>query len=1317
MSSYDKEHFDHIFFRMRESQPRATKFYIVIVLIKLLPMFFQLNSLGYTELNDGKATFHQYFRYLSMCFYIQNSLDINSSVVIAGIFLGLNLILVGLLIYNLSMSKKIKKIDENYGSQNSLNCIFTFFSILAFFKYILFNQFFHEINFMPLICLGKIDIKKINSNSIISFKVDENYLTNICTGSNFTQFCFLSGLNFIIDLIMNYILSSRFFDYNILSDFFWNSPPNVVDSILYFESFFQVFFIMFLNYENKLYRQSISYFYLFNLVVAIIRFFLKKDFYTIKLKSTFSMIEIIKIMCFVGFIIVSIFYFFLNQFPNDFILVCLIFIELFISIVIYKFNHRADAKYVAAVISSTNLNSLNNNNITFILCYLITEFQIFSDVNIKFEDERLDLFLSNYVHHLKVCEDKLCPCKNMTKKVKEGTNVMRSNINANGNFGTNIVIPNQNNNNGTGSIINTNLTPISNSSNVISNNNPSSSIIGGSHINFYQSKNTAIRDDYVVNRFFYNISANISSIIKNTQSNNININNIKDTDKQKIVYNLRLRLINAVKKLISYRLENYYKNIKTSYSSNLGSNLKHLIRINFFSLNLLLNRAYYKTIFLFHEFMADYFKKYRLRYKFNLIIYFYLKKCGIKDYNNFLNVLKSNKRDLSNFNLDFRTVLGNCTKFFDIERKLIRSIQVFSDFISYFEREIVHFDLLLKNVKKFRNSYKSLTEYIRYFFKTDKVNNLYVTSKIILYFKILQFDIPDSLHNKLVIQNYENNEVQSSSRYVDSNYYLIATYKNGDFIMNFVSHELFILLEYSQNDLNDQDFHILMPEKMREAHKELIINQIKNKNIHNIQYKEIILISKKRCAILFDLHFKVMLNLKGEITLLCVFNIKKPKKEFRTGFMCVDNYGEILALNKEFEDFLILSMKVLDYVKVDTDKYILQGLSSKIDHFFKDEENLNSEFYDRFDYEKYVYTIVGEEFEALKDKNENLYNKKMKKFASIRELVRKAKYNKYFDLYVKYRPMLEMKLYFVKFYIKLNINGRNMEAYNPTNVLINSIKISKRELAKLSTIKAEEPTEELNTTNNNNNQNNNDDHISDGRDFLNESQSILSSAAMILKSTNKKRLFKQTNKGFKFLPKSRNIILLSFFLGFFTVCSLILNIIFISITINIVNVSRDIYSLSDISTILKNHISYVTTGIINIATFENELFPTELEKYLIDNNIPTCEENTKVFLNRRIDEIINVYYKINHFNNLYFNSQINSKIEEINNNFVFLFDNGLIYTKNDNSIKTFNEISTIKNKVNEILNRHEYYKNITKILKGDTTELTKEQINAYNKGK
>jgi hypothetical protein len=138
-------------------------------------------------------------------------------------------------------------------------------------------------------------------------------------------------------------------------------------------------------------------------------------------------------------------------------------------------------------------------------------------------------------------------------------------------------------------------------------------------------------EEYILNKFFNVLAANINSTIKDT--NNVNLNNIKDSEKQKLTYKLRTKLITAVKKLLSYRLEKITKKLDTELNENFSSITKDFIRINFYSVNILCNKSYYKTQFLYYEYLSEYFKKYGLSYKFNLIYYYYLKNFAIKEYN------------------------------------------------------------------------------------------------------------------------------------------------------------------------------------------------------------------------------------------------------------------------------------------------------------------------------------------------------------------------------------------------------------------------------------------------------------------------------------------------------------------------------------------------------------------------------------------------------------------------------------------------------------------------------------------------------------
>ena len=108
----------------------------------------------------------------------------------------------------------------------------------------------------------------------------------------------------------------------------------------------------------------------------------------------------------------------------------------------------------------------------------------------------------------------------------------------------------------------------------------------------------------------------------------------------------------------------------------------------------------------------------------------------------------------------------------------------------YFLKAKIYFVHLLNLINEIKKDYKSISNYINYYFKNDKINNLFICTKIILLFKVLHFDIPETLHNKLIIQIHDNDDKSKITEDIDFNYYLIINYIKGDFSIKFVSHEL-----------------------------------------------------------------------------------------------------------------------------------------------------------------------------------------------------------------------------------------------------------------------------------------------------------------------------------------------------------------------------------------------------------------------------------------------------------------------------------------------------------------------------------------------
>jgi len=1225
---YNKDNFDHIFYRMKKSIPSSYNLYLLIAVLKVYPLLLLTHTGGYTNPPIKLIKIHTYFRYFSITFYLNNSFSGSNILLFIGIILAINLILIILLVYYLAISKNIKKIDENYGDVSSLGYTFYIFSHFVFFKYIVLYQFFNEISFLPLICLNNvIDYDSITKNKIFTKNV-QNTVNYLCE-NNQISFIGLSVINLLIDAYFYFLLTSRFFDFNVLSNYNWNFYPNFIFSFEYIESFSQVFYILFLFYKNKSFLLSLDIFVIVIFAVNLYQSLAKNLFYTANTEKFVYIAKFVRLMSYFAASFIAIFTFSNDSYPNDINIIILFCIECLISLFIIIISHSWDDDFIKNILVNP-LQNLNDKNIYQTLIFLIKEFNIFQDINQKFDDTNLDLFLNNYVNHLKICEDMHCPCKNYVKKVTGASNTIKSGY---------------------------------------------TTVINFTHMKKDQ------QEEYILNKFFNVLAANINTTIKYT--NNVNLNNIKDSQRQKLIYQLRMKLITAVKKLISYKLEKLTYQIDNSLSGNFSKTTKDFIRINFYSVNILCNHAYYKTQFLYFEFLSDYFKKNERNYHFNMIYYHYLKMFSINEYNTHMSQNRSVKKEHTGngIHLDFRTVLSLCVKYYEIEDKLIQTVINYNDFILYFTTsEQIFFNKLLKIMRKFKSEYKGVTRYISHYFKNDKINNLFVCTKLILFFKILHFDIPETLHNKLIIQIHDTDDSNKAHSYIDSNYYMIINYLNGEFVIKFISHELLIVLEYSEEELKDKDFHILMPEKLRRLHKNVIVNEVKGKN-STAGAKEIFFVAKKQNCVLFDIQYKFLLNLKGEITILTVVNLKKPNKDFRMCFCCIEDHGDVLAMNKEYEDYFILSMKLLEYVKIDTEKLILQNMGERIRNFFKDEEN--TDFQEQFDYELFLQSLFDEEFEVLKEKNELLYRRKYARWEVLKEMNRKGRYyTRYIELNIKQRVLGKKKIYFLKYSVKITLSLRSIEPHSTTLSLIHAVKISKREMAKLSFYKGEEIYESKTE------KGQPDIPLNESHDDLFESQSQISSAISQLKERNSVRLFKQKKSTFQFLPKSKNILILMIVIGVISVLSVIYNIISLVLKKDYYNELEKFLVVDADSIVLKKNIFLLTEGMLTLSFIEDGI---------INKNINSTLSECIELINTETDIMDQVTYNISYINAKYFVESIDNALVKTSNDLTYVFNGGYIYQKTGNSY--FQELTRFKKLSLDMINKYTIEKNITIPLK------------------
>ena len=114
-------------------------------------------------------------------------------------------------------------------------------------------------------------------------------------------------------------------------------------------------------------------------------------------------------------------------------------------------------------------------------------------------------------------------------------------------------------------------------------------------------------EDYILNTFFNALSSNLNaSMIKVSKGTNVNLEG-KESDRQKTIFQLRVKLIEVVKILFSYKIENLIKYINSNNIFSEGT--KDFVRINFYSFSILCNDAFYKTQFYYYEYINELLRK------------------------------------------------------------------------------------------------------------------------------------------------------------------------------------------------------------------------------------------------------------------------------------------------------------------------------------------------------------------------------------------------------------------------------------------------------------------------------------------------------------------------------------------------------------------------------------------------------------------------------------------------------------------------------------------------------------------------------------
>ena len=389
-------------------------------------------------------------------------------------------------------------------------------------------------------------------------------------------------------------------------------------------------------------------------------------------------------------------------------------------------------------------------------------------------------------------------------------------------------------------------------------------------------------------------------------------------------------------------------------------------------------------------------------------------------------------------------------------------------------------------------------------------------------------------------------------------------------------------------------------------------------------------------------------------------------------------------MNKDFENYFLLNMNMLNIVKIDVEQLILQFMISRMRNFFKDEANI--EFQELFDYELYLQNLFGEEFDILRESNDLDFQKKLVKWKKLKELNERGKsYTPYIEVKIKQRILGKEKLYFVSYTCKLNISRGfdNIPTSVNNQALIDTINLSMKEMAKMSIMKNDLMLHSFKSSSSiNNTKNNNKTNDEETKELIkedeNDNKSAIDSLNMSMCTNNEKDLFKaNSSKGsFNFFPKRQFIVLLIMTIAILLVVSLILTIVGLFFKINIYKTLKEIFFLEINSILMENNIYFISETMIVLGLIYNDI--------LLNNKQYNLANESLYLLYHELNLFDQSSYNISYIASKYYSKDISEYLLISTTNIYQVFYNGYIYSRG--SLILFDEITRFKKTATDYYN-------------------------------
>jgi len=442
------------------------------------------------------------------------------------------------------------------------------------------------------------------------------------------------------------------------------------------------------------------------------------------------------------------------------------------------------------------------------------------------------------------------------------------------------------------------------------------------------------------------------------EKNSHNSHNFIDKRKKELCHKHNV-LITLMKRLIAYRLAKLYK-------GNFDEYLKEFIIINHMALLVHANNSFFQSYIT----ITDYYKinksvnnkfsqKTSIKAPKNNYNYFlYFKRFLNSRYKNYLsNALKKQSLNKSN---QAEIQIGNYETYnlfylyelnYEIEEEILDSAHRYGSILNCFLKKELDINDFNKHLSEFREKHKFLSRRIKQISKYGMMKGIFLNTKIKLYYKLLNFEPPKLKNSYISSLNPLNNISDISDEQV-----LIIKYVDQSFVIKNISHELIIMLEYTEDELINKDLHILLPPEMKNLHKSHLLKQVADEDMLNYNFKEIVLMSKSSYCYLFQLKYKFSFDIKGEMSVFCFLSNKDyiATKNHSIGFVCFqERSGSVIGINNEFEENCRMNMELLENINFNAEKMIFQNNLQNIHEFYRQPLNTSKEYQYVFDLDQY----------------------------------------------------------------------------------------------------------------------------------------------------------------------------------------------------------------------------------------------------------------------------------------------------------------------------------------------------------------------------